>query len=177
MSDAEADADRDGDAPDPDASGDDALVEVVRATGHEHVTAEHASTFELTTDDWLTPAGDCILGVEADRTPRDFSAAFREACQDATATITATVAVGDPDEESVSIEDPTHVDTVVGRGDPDLSLVDDRSMVGRTSDYTDDERTILVGGDGAAADLDRDLVAALADGAPLALRLTVERPA
>jgi hypothetical protein len=172
MSDAEADADRDGDAP--DASGDDALVEVVRATGHEHVTAEHASTFELTTDDWLTPAGDCILGVEADRTPRDFSAAFREACRDADARITATVAVGAPGDESVAVDDPAHVDEVVGRGDPGLSLVDDRSLVGRTSEYTDDERTVLVGGDGAAADLDRDLVAALADGAPLALRLTVE---
>ena len=47
-------------------------------------------------------------------------------------------------------------------------------MVGRTSDYTDDERTILVDGDGAATDLDRDLVAALAEGAPVALRLDVE---
>ena len=174
MSDAEADADREGDAPEPDASGDDAPVEVVRATGHEHVTAEHASTFELTTDDWLTPAGDCILGVEADRTPRDFSDDFREACRDATATITATVAVGAPGDESVAVDDPAHVDTVVGRGDPDLSLVDDRSLVGRTSEYTDDERTVLVDGDGAAADLDRDLVDALAEGAPLALRLTVE---
>ncbi|WP_435073428.1 DUF371 domain-containing protein [Halorubrum sp. HHNYT27] len=156
-------------------AGEDALVETVRASGHEHVTAEHASTFELTTDDWLTPAGDCILGVEADRTPGEFSDAFREACRDADATITATIAAGEPDDESVAFDDPAHVDRIVGRGDPDLSLVDDRSLVGRTSEYTDDERTILVDGDGAAADLDRDLVAALADGAPLALRLTVER--
>jgi hypothetical protein len=47
-------------------------------------------------------------------------------------------------------------------------------MVGRTSDYTDDERTILVDGDAAAGDLDRDLVSALADGADLTLRLEVE---
>ncbi|WP_144799059.1 DUF371 domain-containing protein [Halorubrum depositum] len=152
----------------------DPLVEVVRATGHEHVTAEHASTFELTSDDWLTPAGDCIVGVEADRTPRDFSAAFREACRDADAAIAATIAVGEPDAEAVDLADPTYVDRIVGRGDPGLALLDDRSMVGRTSDYTDDERTILVDGDGAAADLDRDLVAALAEGAPVALRLEVE---
>ena len=145
---------------------DDPRVEVVRATGHENVTAEHASTVELTTDDWLTPAGDCIVGVEADRTPRDFSAEFREACRGAGATIEATFIVEDGDEALR--------ETITGRGDPELTLRDDRSMVGRTSDYTDDERTIFVDGDGAAADLDRDLVAALADGANLTLRLEVE---
>ena len=170
MSDAETDEPR----PADEAPAGDPRVEVVRATGHEHVTAEHASTVELTTDDWLTPAGDCIVGVEADRTPRDFASDFREACRDADATITATIAVGEPGDEAVDLADPAYVDEIVGRGDPDLALLDDRSMVGRTSDYTDDERTVLVDGDGAAADLDRDLVAALADGAPIALRLEVD---
>ena len=145
---------------------DDALVEVVHARGHEHVTADHASTFEVTADDWLTPAGDCILAVGADRTPRDFDAAFRTACRDSGATITATITVAD--------DDGTHTDRIVGRGDPALSLVDDRSMVGRTSEYTDDERTIMVDADAAAADLDRALVDALADGAPATLRLEVD---
>ncbi|WP_049906346.1 DUF371 domain-containing protein [Halorubrum tebenquichense] len=166
MSDADAETDEaDSASGDADAASDDPLVEVVRAVGHENVTAEHASTVELTTDDWLTPAGDCIVGVEADRTPRDFAPEFREACRDAAATIEATFVVDDSDE--------THRETITGRGDPDLALVDDRSMVGRTSDYTDDERTIFVDGEGAAADLDRDLVAALADGADLTLRLEV----
>ena len=141
------------------------LVEEVHARGHEHVTAEHASTFELTTDDWLTPAGDCILGVEADRTPREFDPAFKRACRNADATITATILVDGDD---------THEATITGRGDPELTLLDDRSMVGRTSAYTDDERTIMVEADAAAADLDRDLVAALADGAPVTLRLVVD---
>ncbi|WP_193310152.1 DUF371 domain-containing protein [Halorubrum halophilum] len=161
MSDADATSEPTADG---DAAGD-TLVEVVRAVGHEHVSADHASTFELTTDDWLTPAGDCIVGVEADRTPRDFAPAFREACRDPNATIEATLVVEAGESE--------FSETITGRGDPDLTLLDDRSMVGRTSDYTDDERTILVDGDGAAADLDRDLVAALANGADLTLRLRV----
>jgi hypothetical protein len=123
------------------------------------------STFEVTTDDWLTPAGDCILAVEADRAPRDFSAAFRDACATTEATITATITVEGPS--------ATHTETIVGRGDPGLDLLDDRSLVARTSDYTDDARTILVGADAAAADLDRDLVEALAAGAPVELRLSV----
>ncbi|WP_123621326.1 DUF371 domain-containing protein [Halorubrum sp. CSM-61] len=167
MSDADAESD-------DSLVDDDPFVEVVRAVGHEHVTAEHASTVELTTDDWLTPAGDCIVGVEADRAPRDFAPEFREACQAADATITATFAVGEPGDDAVGLKDPSHVDEIVGRGDPGLALLDDRSMVGRTSDYTDDERTVFVDGDGAAADLDRDLVAALAAGAPLTLRLEVD---
>ncbi|MFC6753998.1 DUF371 domain-containing protein [Halorubrum tibetense] len=158
-------------ADDPDLHTDDANVrtEVVHGCGHENVTAEHVSTFELTTDDWLTPAGDCILAVDADRTPRDFDPAFREACQDPDATITATITV-DPAPGGGSLSA-----TITGRGDPGLTLLDGRSMVGRTSGYTDDERTILVDADAAAADLDRDLVGALTNpDAKVTLELSVE---
>ena len=144
------------------------MRETVRAHGHEHVTAQHASTFEVTTDDWLTPAGDCILGVEADRAPADFDPAFAEACRDPDATVTATVAVdgGESDAE-------TRTWTVRGRGHPDLTFESDRSAVCRTSDHVDD-RTVLVGADAAAADLPRELASALADGASLTFTLTVE---
>jgi len=136
------------------------MEEVVHARGHEHVTAAHASTFELTSDDYLTPAGDCILGIEADRVPADFDEAFVAACRDADATIVAV------------IEADGIAATVEGRGDPDLSFESDRSLVGRTSDYVDD-RTVMVGADAAAADLDRDLVAALANGADCTMTLRV----
>lgn len=135
--------------------------ERVRAVGHEHVTAEHESTFELTTDDYLTPAGDCILGIEADRAPADFSEAFVEACQTAEATITATIRAGG------------HSFTIAGRGDPGLSFENDRSLVGRTSTYVDD-RTIMVEADAAAADIDADLIEALAEGASVSMELVVD---
>lgn len=143
------------------------LTETIHATGHENVRAEHGSTFEVTTDDWLTPAGDCILAVDADRTPADFDPAFVEACQDHDATITATIVVDD------ERDDETQEATIVGAGHPDLAFDDDRSAVGRTSDYVDD-RTIMVEADRAAADLDRDLVDALAAGADLELTLRVD---
>jgi hypothetical protein len=137
------------------------MDEVIHARGHEHVSAEHASTFEVTSDDHLTPAGDCILGIEADRVPADFDPDFVAACQSADATITVTLEAG------------SYTETVTGHGHPDLSFESERSAVGRTSDYVDD-RTILVAADTAAGDLDRDLVAALADGADLTVTLTVE---
>ncbi len=139
------------------------MQETVRAHGHEHVTAEHASTFEVTTDDWLTPAGDCILGVEADRAPADFDPAFVEACRESDADLTAAVEVAGVDETW----------TVRGRGHPDLTFESDRSAVCRTSDYVDD-RTVLVGADAAAAELPREMASALAAGTALTFTLTVE---
>ena len=138
-----------------------AMEEVIHARGHENVSAAHASTFEVTTDDYLTPAGDCILGVEADRAPADFDPEFVAACQHEDATITAT------------FEAEGYSETVTGRGHPDLTFESDRSAVGRTSGYVDD-RTIMVGATFAAEGFDRELVAALADGAELEVTLTVE---
>jgi hypothetical protein len=142
------------------------MREVVHATGHEHVSAEHTSTFEVTSDEWLTPAGDCIIAVGADRVPADFDDEFVAACRDPGAAIRAELVV-------TTDGGATITDTVTGRGDPELSFAGERSHVGRTSEYTDD-RTVLVGADGAAADLDRELVDALAAGADLRLELVVE---
>lgn len=133
----------------------------VNAHGHEHVRATHGSTFEVTSDDFLTPAGDCILGIEADRAPADFDDEFVAACQGADVTITATLEVADA----------SH--TITGRGDPELAFTNDRSMVGRTSTYVDD-RTIMCEADAAATDVPRAIVEALADGADLTMTLTVE---
>jgi len=137
------------------------MGEVIHADGHENVTASHESTLELTSDDFLTPAGDCIVGIEADRVPADFDPAFVEACQDATAEISATLSTAD------------HEARITGRGHPDLSFENDRSLVIRTSEYVDD-RTVMIDADAAAADLDRELVDALAAGASVTMRLTVE---
>jgi hypothetical protein len=140
------------------------MREVIRARGHENVRAEHASTFEVTTDDWLTPAGDCILAVEADRPPADFDPAFVEACRSHDARITG----------EVSVDDGAHVGTVTGRGHPDLTFESDRSAVARMSDYVDD-RTVMVDADHAAAGFDRGMVAALRNGAGLVFTIRVEQ--
>lgn len=137
------------------------MEEHVSARGHEHVSATHASTFEVTSDDYLTPAGDCILAVEADRTPADFDPAFVEACQSHEARIVATIEVGG------------HVEEIAGRGHPDLTFESDRSLVGRTSGYVDD-RTVMVEASAAAGDVGREVIAALSEGGDLTLELRVE---
>lgn len=137
------------------------MEEVVRARGHEHVSARHTSTVEVTSDDYLTSTGDCIVGIEADRTPADFDSAFVAATQDHNATLTATLDVGGTTE------------TIRGQGHPDLTFEGSRSLVCRTSEYVD-ERTVMVAADKAAADLDRTLVDALADGTELRVVFRVE---
>ena len=137
-------------------------TEVVHGRGHEHVQATHESTFEFTSDDWLTPAGDCILAIEADCVPAEFDDAFVTATQSHDAEISVTITAAD------------HSHTITGRGHPDLTFEGERSAVGRTSDYVDD-RTIMVGADAAAADIDRELVAALADGAAVTVEFNVAR--
>ena len=137
------------------------MNEHLHARGHQNVSAEHASTFEVTTDDYLTPAGDCILAVDADRAPADFDEAFVAACREPGATITCTLRADG------------HEETAVGVGHPDLAFDSDRSMVGRTSDYVDD-RTVMLASSISAEGFDRDLVAALAAGAEATVTLAVE---
>jgi len=154
--------DRQATEEDPQATEEDPqATEGIRARGHENVTAQHASTFEVTSDDYLTPAGDCILGIKADRVPAEFDDSFVAACRSHDARIVVRLAA------------EGHTEQVVGRGHPDLTFASERSLVCRTSDYIDD-RTVAVGMGAAAGDLDRDLVAALADGAELRLTLAVE---
>ncbi|AHF99870.1 hypothetical protein HALLA_14810 [Halostagnicola larsenii XH-48] len=136
------------------------LEEIIHARGHENVSAEHASTFEVSTDDFLTPAGDCILAIEADRAPADFDPEFVAACQQRDATIT------------VTLEADGHRDSVRGRGDPELEFSSERSAVGRTSEYVD-ERTIALESEHAAEGFDRDLVDSLAAGADVTVTITV----
>lgn len=137
------------------------VSESIDASGHEHVSGRHSSTLELTTDSWLTEAGDCIIGINATKAPASFDDDFIIRCQDTEAEITLTLRVGD------------HTDVVTGHGHPELTFQDPRSLVVRTSTYVDD-RTVMVRSDKAAADLDRSLIAALSNGASLTAELTVD---
>lgn len=128
--------------------------------GHPEVRAAHRSTLEVTTENYLTSSGDCIIAVDMDGAPASFDPVFVAACRDASARIRARIKVDQ------------HALTVEGWGDPELRCSSETSAVIRTSEYIDD-RTVMTRADTAAADLPRDLVACLVDGAPLELTLSV----
>jgi len=130
------------------------------ASGHANVRATHPSTLELTTEDWLTPAGDCIIGVACTHGCAALPAELRSMAQSSATRISLELAV--PLLPSVEI---------IGHGHPGLRWADPTSMVVRTSDHTDDQ-TLMIEASHAAADLPRAIVGALASGAPL--RATVD---
>lgn len=131
-----------------------------RAEGHGNVQGTHESTFELTTDDYLTPAGDCIIGINADLAPSELPDGFISECQQQNQVITVRLRVGS--QESV----------IRGYGHPDLTFKSDRSFVFRTSTHIDD-RTVMIKANKAAKDINRDLIELLSLGNTLTAMLTV----
>lgn len=134
---------------------------IITAHGHPEVRGTHESTLEFTTDDYLTPAGECIVGIEADTAPADMDETFKAACKAPGASIRATLEVDGMRQ------------TLTGSGAPELTFASDRSAVIRTSQYIDD-RTIMVGADRAAADLDREMIEVLREEATIKVTLSVE---
>ena len=124
------------------------IVETLTARGHPNILGTHKMTFELTKDHELSRRGDCVVGVEADKGPLDLSRGFKENCRKDGARI------------SVTLEALGVIDTIHGRGSPALTFAHPSEMVGRRSQFTSD-RTIMVGADKAACDLDKRLLQAL----------------
>ena len=50
----------------------------IKAKGHKNVLSKHKSTFEITKDKDLTLSGDCIIGLDIDKSMEDFPKEFKE---------------------------------------------------------------------------------------------------
>jgi hypothetical protein len=123
-------------------------VELLSAQGHPNVLAKHPTTFEITRDTRLTRRGDCVIGVNADKGPFDFSDEFKQICR------------LDGSAIRVELEAAGIVDSIEGSGSDKLTFNHKTESVGRTSSYLSD-RTIMVRADKAACDLNRELILAL----------------
>jgi len=125
------------------------LREVIHCRGHGNVKATHRSTLEITTEDFLTPRGDCIICVSADKALIDLNEEFKEVLRGG-AKLLVRIRVG------------KLVDEVIAYGSPELSLKSDVSMVIRKSDYVDG-RTLAIRANKSARDINRELVELLKD--------------
>ena len=138
------------------------VVEELFAQGHPNVLAEHPTTFEITKDTKLNRRGDCVIGVNATKGPRDLSYEFRNLCTHYESRI------------MVQLEAAGIVESINGRGSPRLTLSHSSELVGRKSSYTSG-RTIMIMADRAARDLNRELIDALTySGTRLRVRIIVE---
>ena len=125
-----------------------ALLEQVSFRGHPMVRALHRTTIEVTVDEHLTPDGDCIVGVGAEKGCADLRDEVKSALRREGAVVKVTFQVG---KESFSL---------TARGDPGLELTHPHDMVIRKSTFLSD-RTLAVGASASAKDMPRSMVAAL----------------
>lgn len=122
--------------------------EYVEARGHVNVRATHRSTLEVTRDEYLTPRGDCIVGVAASKAPSMFSEDFRRLASRPGSIIIAVLCA------------PGGCDVVVGEGSGNMTLSSGSRIVLRRSSYVAGD-TVMIHADKAAGDLDRRLVESL----------------
>lgn len=127
------------------------MIFKIRAKGHENVTSKHKSTFEITKDSELTLSGDCIVGVDMDKTMLDFPQEFKDKIADSNTKII------------VELKTENGYDEIVGYGHEDLELTHPTDIVIRKSDFTC-PRTLMIKADKAACDLDSNLICDLKNG-------------
>ena len=123
----------------------------IKAKGHKNVLSLHKSTFEITKDNDLSLAGDCIIGLDIDKSMVDFSKEFKEKL------------ANDDTKVIVELNTPNASDIIEGFGHHDLTLTHPTDIVCRKSTFIC-PRTLMIKSDKAAIDLNRDLINDLANG-------------
>ena len=123
----------------------------IKAKGHENVLSLHKSTFEITKDKDLSLSGDCIIGLDIDKSMDDFPEEFKEKL------------ANEDTKVIVELKTPNASDTIEGYGHHDLTLSHPTDMVCRKSTFVC-SRTLMIKSNKAAIDLNRDLIKDLANG-------------
>jgi hypothetical protein len=115
------------------------------AFGHENIKSTNKTTFEITKEEHLTPRGDCIIAVSANKGAVNLSPAFKKIACRPNAHIEIRIAVNG------------EVETVKAQGHSALTLSHPTDLVIRKSDYTCG-RTLAIRADKSACALSRKLI-------------------
>ena len=119
-----------------------------RAFGHENVVGKHKTTVEITSEDFLTRQGTCIVGIRATQTLAGLDSTIKALAASETTRIVLVMEVNGI------------IEQITGTGGPGLTYSDSVSMVARTSSYQCG-RTLMVHADKAASDLSEHFVNSL----------------
>jgi hypothetical protein len=118
--------------------------------GHPNIRSLHAKTIEITKDEHLTPRGDCIIGVKANKACADLDQSLKHRLRSNSSVVKIEIIVGD---ESFLIS---------GRGDERLSMLNAHDIVLRKTNFVC-PRTMSVLCNKASSDMPRKLVKMLQD--------------
>ena len=130
--------------------------------GHPNVQSLHAKTVEITREDYLTPRGDCIVGVRASKACADLDETLRRRLRSNGSVVRIEIMVG------------SDIFVINGKGDERLTLQDPHDIVIRKTNFVC-PRTMSVRCDLASSDVPRKMVRLLQDkDAKGIFRITVE---
>ena len=130
---------------------------VIKARGHPNIKATHRTTIEVTKDNYLTGRGDCILGIDADKSLKDMKEFLDQ---------------NKKREIKVDLVVENLVESIKGYLDPRLTFLDEKDIVIRKSSYICD-RTLMIHASKSAAEINRKIVRKLREGKEMTLRISV----
>ncbi len=122
----------------------------IEFSGHENIRSTHLKTIEITKESYLTPQGDCIVGINATSSCTDLPQELKDKLKISGTKITFSIRVG------------KHEFVIEGKGHPDLILTHSEDIVIRKSDFIC-PRTLAVNCDKASDLLPREMVSLLQD--------------
>lgn len=126
------------------------MKDIVRFKGNPNIKAIHKTTIEVTKEGWLSPKGDCIIGILADKACADLSISLKKFIQRGSR-LRITLVVGCEKFQFMAY------------GSPKLELTDPISIVIRKSGYIS-PRTMAIHSEASASDIPRRIVALLRKG-------------
>ncbi|ARM75027.1 DUF371 domain-containing protein [Acidianus manzaensis] len=118
--------------------------------GHHNVLALHETTLEFTKENFLTPRGDCIIGINSTKAIKDLDNKVKE--------ILKNNGYG-----YVILKVGNYLDIIKGRGDEKLTFSNEIKMIIRKSTFISDS-TLLIKADKSAKDINRDIINLLKQG-------------
>ncbi len=119
-------------------------IDSLEIYGHPNVLGNHRSTLEFTKEDYLTPRGDCILGINSTKAIVDL--------KDEVKNILRKNGYG-----YVVIKIDEIVDIIRGRGNEQMTFSNKIKIIIRKSNFISDS-TLLIYSDKAAVDIKREII-------------------
>lgn len=135
-------------------------MEKIFAFGHPNILGTHETTIMLTKEAELTKRGDCVIGVNANKSCADLSNELKAALK-SNKKFEIILRAGGIEEK------------ITGFGSPDLILINKKDIVFRKSSHIDD-RTLLIKCNKACKDLSREFAGKLMD-SNVRLEIVIEK--
>jgi hypothetical protein len=130
--------------------------------GHPNVQSLHSRTIEITKDRNLTLRGDCIIGVNANKSCKDLMPKIKEKIKKNNSVI----------EIELIVEPYSFI--IKGSGNEDLLLSNSKDIVLRKSNFICD-RTLSINCDFSAFEIPREIINSLKDASKIGImRIRVE---